>query len=82
MSVWPDIIEFHGWQEDCALYGLLCEYLSGKDTRLSNRANEALEWVVENRSGPVDFGGISEDGFVYLKFHSQKDAVLFKTFWL
>lgn len=80
----PDIVELEVWdhQKGSATFGLHCSYLTDETTRLSDRANEAFEWAVENRSGPIEFGGVNAAGFVYLVFRNEKDAVLFKTFWL
>lgn len=78
----PDIVVMQEWWKDSAAFGLLCSYISTSDHRLSDRANDALEWAVENSKGTIDIGDVSYDGFVYLIFWSKDDAAMFKTFWL
>ena len=79
-----DVIEIEVWnsQNGCATFGLFCAHLTDVNILLSDRANAAFEWAVENRTGPLYFGGTNEAGFLYLTFRSERDAVLFKTFWL
>ena len=84
MAHHPDIIELSVTSEAGAagVFGLLCEYMVSPRHRLSERANDALEWIVENRRGTVDIGSVSKDGFVSVVFYDLRDAALFKTFWL
>ncbi len=65
-----------------AAFGLFCEYFSENSTTLSEHANSALEWIVENRTGDILIGGTTDDGYVYLVIAEPRDATLFKTFWL
>ena len=73
-----DIVELRPHKNGGAVFGLHCEYLS----TLSDHANSALEWIVENRTAEIEIGGMADDGYVYLTITSQRDAALFKTFWL
>lgn len=56
---------------------------------LTPRANDAFEWLVENKRGRVDIESYAQPdsqpvaaGHVLIRIYEQHDAALFKTFWL
>lgn len=78
----PDIIEIRPHRDGGAVFGLYCEYAYQNNSTLSEHSNSALEWIVENRTGEIEIGGLNDDGYVYLTINTKHDAALFKTFWL